>query len=196
MSGADYGATHVRTWPGAPVADHGVLFSAPMIIALKCRRKTQTRRLAKPRWKPGDTLWVRENFRLKADVDRIKPSEAISVVHYEADGPPPEDKGWGRLRPSIHLPRSATRMTMTVLAVRQEPLMDIMPLDAIAEGIAPGSQTAEGIITSWLPVPGAKGQTHMDPRDAYYALWDMINGEGAAALNPMVWVTVFSPPRL
>lgn len=79
--------------------------------------------------KPGDLLWVRENFcdtTLYAPVNKLKKDR----VHYAADGKKAE---W-RYSPSIHMPRWASRLTLEVADVCLQRLQDISEEDAIAEG--------------------------------------------------------------
>lgn len=140
-------------------AERPILFSGPMVRALLDGRKTQTRRIVKgaalyyledeaaaeileselasefvadpdnglcPYGTPGDTLWVRETF---------CPADTRSGFAYCADTPLGSDQrgmGW---RPSIHMPRGASRLTLTITEVRVERLQDITEADAIAEGL-------------------------------------------------------------
>lgn len=160
-----------------------LLFSAPMVVALRAGRKTQTRRLAAPRWEAGDLICVREAFKLMAGLDGQRPSIMLpqTPLHYMADGPAPE--GFGKGRPSIHMPRMASRITLRVVEVRQEPLLDISDADAIAEGLQEGHPG--------YYVPGVEGLYEPDPVATYLALWNHINGEGASAANPLVYATTF-----
>jgi hypothetical protein len=72
----------------------------------------------------------------------------------------------GRWRPSSHMPRWASRLTLAVEAVRVERLHDIDDAGARAEGVA--------------------------DREAYRALWCNISGAESWDANPWVWVVVFS----
>jgi len=165
-----------------------ILFSGPMICALRAGSKTQTRRTAAPRWEPGDLLVVREAFQLLRPLDRQKPSIMMrqTPIHYMADGKAPA--GYGKGRPSIHLPRIASRLTLRVQEVREEPLQAISEADAEAEGVVvtPGMR---GVPDSWH-IPGTMIAAD-DPVRAYLDLWDHINGEGASAANPQVFATTF-----
>lgn len=79
-----------------------------------------------------------------------------------------------RIRPSIHMPRWASRIMLEITGVRVELLQDISVSDAIAEGYD-GSNTQ--------PV---------DPAIKWYAeLWESINGPGSWDANPWVWVIEF-----
>lgn len=79
-------------------------------------------------------------------------------------------------RPSIHMPRWASRITLEIVSVRVERLRDISEADAIAEG------------AEWA----ACGAPQEGSRKAGYAvLWESINGAGSWDANPWVWVVEF-----
>lgn len=79
-----------------------------------------------------------------------------------------------RWRPSIHMPRCASRITLEIVSVRVERLQEISEADAIAEGVG-GDVT----ITPCFAV------------DRYRELWESINGPGSWDANPWVWVVEF-----
>lgn len=205
-----------------------ILFSGPMVRAILEGRKTMTRRVVKLRygadvvvtngqvWKParvdyagyvdcpygqvGNRLWVREAWRTVAEADSQAPRD-LSAAHrfwYEADVP--HQPGYGKLRPSIHMPRIASRILLEVTAVRVERLQDISAEDAIAEGMK--AITKDGRLTKF-GIPDADGLPGTDdtgwpwhawrisPIDAYMRLWEQINGPGSWAANPWVWVVEF-----
>lgn len=141
------------------VRERPILFSGPMVRAILEGHKTQTRRPLKrqpskdgllmlpacPFVAPGDLLWVRETWQLLhvcedtwnggCEADRLdgpipKEQTACAWVTYAADGP--EDGPW---RPSIHMPRWASRLTLRVTDVRVEQLRNISVKDAFAEGV-------------------------------------------------------------
>ena len=135
---------------GAQMAanDIPVIFSRPMVRATYEGRKTMTRRSAwrerkgkqeaSPwqRVKPGDRLWVRENWR----PDDYAP-EYPARTSFMADVPDDalrETRGLIRWRPSIHMPRARSRITLIVGAVKIELLLDISEEDARAEGFEDG----------------------------------------------------------
>ncbi|MGQ6163587.1 hypothetical protein ACUNG5_11010 [Serratia sp. IR-2025] len=144
----------------------------------------------------GDRLWMREAW---ADVNH----DGRPAIAYRADGglraigeddgeeeDPNLEKYWfaqwyadlisgaeGSWRPSIHMPRWASRITLEITAVRVERLNDISEEDAKAEGVAP----SQHIIT---------------PPEALYRvgflkLWQSIYGEESWRANPWVWVIEF-----
>ena len=88
-----------------------------------------------------------------------------------------------RWRPSIHMPRWASRITMAITDVRMESLQDISEADARAEG-APA--------TDGVPLREGALPTEGIYRSGFQALWDSINGPGAWISNPRVWVISFS----
>lgn len=167
-----------------------IMFSAPMVKAVLAGRKTQTRRLTTSplaKAQPGDHLWVRENWRTLHKWDCLKPSQLIddrSNVTYEAD---PENRNplwaFGKLRPSIFMPRWASRITLTVKAVRIEKLDQISRDDAEAEGI-------DGEPFHWRdyldPI-----REFSSPLSSYRSLWASLHGIESWHANPDVLVLTF-----
>lgn len=185
-----------------------VLFSAPMVKALLAGIKTQTRRVVKnpnvigivenggqpgymlcPYGAPGDRLWVKESHALIWPGADPPDDPRDNRVEYRADtdgvSPPGEwpldqrkDPACPRWRPSIHMPRWASRLTLEVTGVRVERVQDISEEDARAEGVF---------------APNDHGHCWPDgqPRRAFADLWRTINGEGSWKANPFVWVVEF-----
>ena len=137
----------------------------------------------------GDRLWVREAHCIGISglpngmgIVPIK-SEAIKpgmkVVYKQGanygDDPPP----W---RPSIHMPRWASRLTLEITEIRVQRLQEISEEDAKAEGAYP-------------PPAGTDDDgAHFDSgtcRDGFIDLWRSINGPGSWAANPWVWCVSF-----
>lgn len=180
----------------------------------------QGKRIACPFGRPGDRLWVRESFGFSRQDDDINEQER--VVCYRAVGPCHiTDAGVNRLkrtqsgtlmqpnhyvwepqewRPSIHMPRWASRITLEITGVRVERLHDISADDAKAEGLA--SVTKDGSLYKYgIPdldgLPGNDNhgwhwqEWERDPRNAYHKLWEQINGPGSAVANPLVWAISF-----
>jgi len=148
-----------------------------------------------PYGEPGDRLWVRETWAARTDVDALKdPDKARHYAMYRADdaGSPTDPNNWhdygGKWRPSIHMPRWVSRLTLAVTAVRVERLQEISEDDAQAEGVDRYAAACDHPRFGCDEI-GCLGVTH---RASYAALWDDINGDRAAwASNPWVWVVEF-----
>jgi len=167
-----------------------ILFSAPMVRAILDGSKTQTRRIVKsqsniccPFGKPGDRLWVRETFQ-----GPLFDSDNSKCCVYRADGGEAPEyvdaddnlrQGW---KPSIFMPRWASRITLEITGVRVERLQDISASDCYAEGCFRPDQ---------LKSLGSEVTTRDNARGAYRKLWESINGADSWDANPWVWVVEF-----
>jgi hypothetical protein len=147
-----------------------------------------------PYGQPGDQLWVRETFALEwPDVDRPDDEEEFRrwvKPHYAATDPKPDlvnsvterPLGW---RPSIFMPRWASRIQLEATGVRVERLQDISEDDARAEGVE--AHDDDGV-TYYGPL----NHGHASARVAFSVLWDSLNAErGPWASNPWVWCISF-----
>jgi hypothetical protein len=145
-----------------------------------------------PYGKPGDRLWVRETFGYVSPDEHQRPLSECSI-EYRADlpaGSTDRPGGWPatecvgdparpRWRPSIHMPRAASRILLEIVSVRVECLNDCSDADARAEG-TPGGH---GVIPSY--------NYNATPSEHFSHLWESINGAGSWASNPWVWVIEF-----
>lgn len=137
----------------------------------------------------GDRLWVRETWSGDFRIHDLKPRDRIPSmrVWYWVDGNPCHGD-WECPRPSIHMPRWASRLTLIVTDVRVQRLQEISDTDAMAEGLTPVRSPINGHVTYQVPnLLG--GQT---PQRAFKVLWDTINGPGAWEANPWVVATTFT----
>lgn len=147
---------------------------------------------AKLRYLPKDRLYVREHWRCGGSNDHLAPRdlppEWAHPIEYYADL---ADIRNGRFRQGMHMPRWASRLTLTVTDVRVERLQDITEADALAEGMT--QATADAILstdelqvfaTTHIVAPQARG------RILYETIWDQINGAGSWDANP--WVAAYS----
>lgn len=139
-----------------------------------------------------DRLWVREShwwFKDECDHETgyYPPALTADDVEYRADG---ESKrhGW---RPSIHMPRWASRILLEITAVRVERLQDISDTDAIAEGIERDVRLDPAGTCHWRVYGAEQGMGTNLPGASYLSLWEQINGPGSWLLNPWVWVVEF-----
>ena len=141
-----------------------------------------------PYGQPGDRLWVREAWQALHSDDRVKPRDILPTTDRSAWPCYPASGDYvmgGRIRPSIHMPRWASRLSLELTAMRVERLLAITEADALAEGITPCPGGAFGVEDPFTP--------HNSAVKAYFALWDSLNdarGFGWAS-NPWVWVLEF-----
>lgn len=189
-----------------PVREKPIIFSGPMVRAIREGRKSQTRRLLKPQpnsgpdgkmvnlgsgswglsdgilsgeWKlasPGDRLWVREAWAKDGDCP----------LQYRA-GPHVADDALGvRWRPSIHMPRWASRITLEVTEVRVQRLQDISEEDARAEGAPCCVMCEDGSFY--------ENKDHGSLYCGFAGLWASIHGPGSWEANP--WVAAITFKRI
>jgi hypothetical protein len=136
----------------------------------------------------GNRLWVRETWMPDAPQDGTWPDVEFygcknsplswipdryrkpEHVLFRSTWDGHELVGW---KPSIHMPRWASRINLEITGVRVERLQDISEADAIAEGI-----TADFLEHIYGPA-------------GYRDLWESINGKGSWDKNPWVWVIEF-----
>lgn len=168
--------------------EHPIIFSGEMVRAILAGRKTQTRRVIKPQpevmhestrpelwW--GDNrplyaesfarycpyglrsqrLWVREAWGLHDTEPKDGPDGAY--VYFKATDGDRRELRYQKWRPSIHMPRWASRLTLEIVDIRVERLRDISEADAIAEGVKPTSHPSEG------------------HKESFATLWDEINSK-------------------
>ncbi|HCT4384721.1 hypothetical protein L1S16_24295 [Klebsiella pneumoniae] len=147
----------------------------------------------------GDRIWVRETWGVVSHafsddglmIDWV-PDRPATAIHempfgngyysgyaiYAADG----DFTWGDddgyedgrscWKPSIHMPRAASRILLEITDVRVERLRSMSQDDARAEGVIAASGPMEAGL-------------------AFRELWDSIYGEESWKANPWVWVIKF-----
>lgn len=161
-----------------------------MVRAIIEGRKTQTRRMMKPQpysdhamqyadhdspdlkcpyGENGSRLWVRETFAPHPEFNRETIYRADRGGDYQ--GAAQGDFKW---KPSIFMPRAASRITLEIVSVRCARLQDISEADAKAEGCR-------------YPAGGPNSCYAM----AYMHLWESINGAGSWDKNPWLWAITF-----
>lgn len=143
-----------------------------------------------PYGQPGDRLWVRESFSFGISDNPADKGQVGFMFGEEGDGlhpdSPKDSAQWCRTwkkKPSIFMPRWASRIALEVIGVRIERLHEISEADAKAEGVKPFPKDPEGdCFTDGLH------------RTAYQFLWNEINGWRGPKCwdaNPWVWVVEF-----
>lgn len=199
-------------------ASKPIIFSGPMVQAILSGNKTQTRRILRkqPQWvaypnvpfstpdanpigiipcpygQIGSALWVREAWAY------------VQTEHHPTGIRQPgvswmcaiHRTGWSgtspKWRPSIHMPRWASRIALEVTRIRVQRLQEISAEDAIAEGIVPLSLQAGEPGAWWTADPAAGPELHArSPYEAYRLLWEKIHGDGSWDFNHWVWVVEF-----
>ncbi|MDR6728950.1 hypothetical protein [Delftia lacustris] len=132
-----------------------------------------------PYGQPGDRLWVRETFGHFERNENFKPG---CDVFYRADGDCLELEPW---RPSIHIPRWASRILLEITSVRIERLQDISHEDARAEGLECMAGAPECGYRNYLDKTSQDWT--LSPRESFQSLWESINGPASWSANPWVW---------
>lgn len=140
-----------------------------------------------PYGQPGDRLWVRETW---ARVGNTDPGYLTYRATYPECLPPGlenvpadiRDAGY-RWRPSIHMPRAASRILLEITAVRVERLQEISEEQAEAEGVHRDKRM-------WFATDDG-GSAFTWPQQAFEHLWRKINGAESWDTNPWVWVVEF-----
>lgn len=196
------------------MTERPILFSESMVRAIRAGTKTQTRRVVKSCkdrdmgcalapseiageinqgdlrnskfGQLGDRLWVREAWRTIAEADHLAPRDLNPAHRVWMEASAPHQPGFGKLRPSLFMPRWASAITLEITSLRIEKLQDISIEDSKAEGAWPDiSVVYECEKYFGIDALG------VNPRLAYRMLWEQINGAGAWATNPWVWVVAF-----
>jgi len=190
------GGAWPQEWRGHHIGDLAwVDNSFPDSPILKINTATgDTTHRIRPRIEAGDLLYVREQWGTPPKFDQIPPRDLAkgSQVHYLA-GPDDTYYAWGRLRQGMHMPRWASRITLSVTDVRFERLQDISETDAAAEGVAP----CPVFWTAANPEYSVHGETNIYPWriGAFTELWNNINEDRGFGweTNPWVVVIEFEP---
>lgn len=149
-----------------------------------------------PFGKVGDRLWVRETWSLLGNEDGCAVDWHDNIVFDQKNAAriyrascwqKPNNYGlWsipdhdyefeGRWKPSIHMPRWASRINLEITGVRIERLSDISEEDAGEEGYPADPYPYGGRMDKWL---------------WFRELWDSIHPEQSFKHNPWVWVIEF-----
>lgn len=185
--------------PADQPAEHPILFSTGLVRKIREGAKTETRRVVRPQPLPqavrrmhpgvdlqcpygasGDRLWVRTTWAVHERLDDVAPRDMnpdTEVFIRAAELHIGERRDWvGRWRPSIHMPRWASRDLLEITSVGVEELHDITPRAILAEGVGKRTDSDSTLMSKWI------------------ALWDSINGRRGGyswADCPWVWVVQF-----
>lgn len=166
----------------------------PAFYALRTAKGITKSDLKCPYGMGGDRLWVRESF-WRAEVEGHGIGNQF-IVYEEEMKKQPEPKelrpvrslgAWGH-RPSIHMPRWASRINLEIIETKVERLQDITEGDARDEGMEYRNDTRGWHSGTELPI-GVCPSAH----EAFRLTWNVINhGRGFGwDVNPWVWVVSF-----
>lgn len=144
--------------------------------------------------KPGDRLWVRENWKphsLYADRAPRDIPHGTKIFYAADDGYSPSNT---KTLPSIHMPRWASRLSLIVTGVRVERLQNISQDAARAEGVDRNEKYPE-LYRLYSPLPGnAPGlSVTAFPKNSFWSLWQSLHGPGSWEANPWVVAVQFRP---
>ncbi|NOZ67986.1 MAG: hypothetical protein GXP46_01755 [Deferribacteres bacterium] len=171
------------------MTERPIIMTTSMVRGILFGRKTQTRRLARrrtcPYGAPGDRLWVRETWAHHKACNRAEHDHDTGCLLYKADHIENvwNDKTrwihiWYEKKPSIHMPRWASRILLEIVSVRAERIQDISIEDIHAEGI-----------DRWEDFEGGKHLSVYQAQGAFKNFWNSLyakSGYGWDA-NPVVW---------
>ena len=150
----------------------------------------------------GDRLWVREAHYLTDDGD-----SGYAVFAEDANGvsdhleniqtlmntfPKVDWSKHARLRPSIHMPRWASRLTLIVTDVRVQRLQEISEADARAEGAKAGDWPDRPHCSCDDDDCAACSHYPALHIPAFKRLWDTMHGPAAWDANPWVAALTFT----
>ncbi len=190
------------------MTERPILFNDDMVLAILRGQKTQTRRPVKPqpdiirpgkrfddaRWRswtcpfgtPGDRLWVKETFaQLPGYIEIAYRADFEKFTDDNCFRWPPK---W---RPSIHMPRALSRITLEITDAYPEQVQDITEKDAWAEGM----EALDGSFNEAALCATAKRYDLCveDSRCIYAHLWDSLYAKRGLGwdVNPWIWVVKF-----
>jgi hypothetical protein len=142
---------------------------------------------------PGDRLWVRETWGLNdskyqgGPIPAERPADLIDggLVFFATEDDA-EIRHEMPCRPSIHMPRWASRLTLEITDVRVERVQAISDADAEAEGIR-HSSLGDTVWAGMLGVP----REICPAKTAFAILWMDVYGQEGWIADPWTWVVDF-----
>ena len=154
-----------------------------------------------PRVQVGDLLWVKETFYCDdyrypdGPVDAMRSGLDFQATHdcnaWEAGCPCKSESGRSEWRPSIHMPRWASRLSLRVEDVRCDRVNMISGAECIAEGV-----DVSDVATTLTP-EGDRRNRQWIAKGRFEQLWNEINaprGWAFRSLRP-VWIYQFRVER-
>lgn len=147
--------------------------------------------VACPYGQPGDRLWVRENYLISAwmktyaNIKYLADSHEKTFVREYLQGKISEPVKVNTIRPSIFMPRWASRIIIEITRIRIERLQDISEYDAYSEGVSYTGPFPNAVLSGFLPRPENLARIEFEN------LWKSINDVESWHANPLVWVVEF-----
>lgn len=146
----------------------------------------------------GDILWVRETWAYSNGIepygreyiykaDLVGDNVATTSYRFSFDD---DELDSIKYKPSIHMPREASRILLEITKISVERLQDICSADAREEGVIE-PDSLRGIFDDGGTIKSYKFGTHPAPVHFFYELWESINGLESWQHNPWVWVVEF-----
>ena len=170
---------------------HPNMCALPAVVNSNLEDKENHKSLlwVKETWKPHYDCMLGTCVRYRADGLNVKPT----LWDHDQGGWCEMNEETTQWRPSIFMPRWASRLTLEIVKVRVERLQDISEEDVRAEGIktSVGSGMIEGEVAYHFTTNSGYCRGLAGARLAYSDLWESINGPGSWAKNPWVWVIEF-----
>ncbi|MCU1722404.1 hypothetical protein NTD82_14005 [Pseudomonas sp. 5P_5.1_Bac1] len=137
----------------------------------------------------GARLWVRETWAADAQVDGVAPRNLSQgePIYYPADDSLRQTGcsmiAQGKCRPSIHMPRWASRIVLEISSIRIEQLHSITAEQAEAEGVD------ASICRKHLEISPSRHECKAAAIHGFAGLWQSTGGDWDS--NPWVWVVEF-----
>lgn len=135
----------------------------------------------------GDTLWVRETWAVDFTFDKTPPIDIAKneFIFYKYPPDVYSKSIRGKWRPSIYMPRWASRILLEIVGIRVERLQEITYDDCYAEGISknlPNIQKINDMVSQ-----------QVTPKTYFSELWDSLNAKRGYGweTNSWVWVIGF-----
>jgi hypothetical protein len=180
------------------IVEMGQIGNTRGIAYIRGSRGGHSLRVPCPYGSIGDHLYVRENgWERPSRTPRMmrEGADTWERFYYDADdlsdGDRDDFKAWGfKRRPSIHMPRWASRITLEITDVHVERLQEISAKDILAEGAV---ERAHDDKFGHSPVSAFDGKVYLDLMSLWASGWDSINGRRGFGFdtNPYVWCISF-----
>lgn len=174
---------------------HPILFSSSMVRAILSGQKSQTRRIVtdkhlkdlqldkrpqsnlqmSPYGKMGESLWVKEEWRVSKKYDDLKPRDIPMdiIIEYRAESIV-HKIDFGKWRSPLFMCRHFSRILLEITEVRIEYLNDCSQEDAQSEGVVDITINHQ-----------------ISFRELYKNTWESLHWKGSWETNPLVWVISF-----